>query len=533
MSQKLIAASITSIIIAVILTLLIVRPLTLGAFFTKAPPSPEVLWLQEQYQRSLLQKEIIRNNRIISKAELDIQNIPRNDALKLYTFIGTMSLFGVLALILGVSYSTVLREKGGTVFAKINENCQIPVRFRDIPQLYHLFYHIGLEQTGAENMEKAFKLNQAIVGEHTKLARMFKQPAAQAVEGIASMPAIATSASYPSFADLYAQNAISNNGSGFVIGLNTQLEPRYRRPQDFKALAMGGRQGSGKTLTLAYLLTCLIKYYDAKAFIIDPHIHNQESLKQVMHPLEKIKKVKSYNEFELPTALSTITGHFTRRMSGEESSERPIIFVIDELSRLFRNVKKKTDSSVFLQLITFLEQATQETRKTNIIFIGGAHTWDSRQFKGLTYIRDSFNSCLLHQMKPNQAKFFFDQPQEQRMIKKIQTPGDALMQIDFDTTPEHIHVPLITRSDIKGVAEELQPENDAPAPSCEALMPNSKDIVELLKDKREKSTLGKMDWNKQLSNATGISTSVLNSVLTGHRDLSQENAKRCWALLNR
>ena len=125
------------------------------------------------------------------------------------------------------------------------------------------------------------------------------------------------------------------------------------------------------------------------------------------------------------------------------------------------------------------------------------------------------------------------------MIKQVQSPGDALMQIDFDTEPEHIHVPLITRADIQSVAQDVTvcPKSEivAPASSCEAsvgLIPTPGKVTELLQQERENSSLGKMAWNTQLSEATGISTSVLNSVLTGHRELSTENTKHCWTFLN-
>jgi len=247
----------------------------------------------------------------------------------------------------------------------------------------------------------------------------------------------------PNMADLLRSGRIAPKTDALIFGNET------RRLSDLKSLAMVGVQGSGKTKTLAYLISSIMLSYEAEAYVIDPHKGHAEGLSTYINPLVNTGKLTVINPFDTPKLLTGLEQIIDARLSGNAPSTPPIIFVIDELNRL-----AKLD--VFDRLIEFIERCTTETRKANLTFIGSAHKWTARHFHGRSDIRGCMNSMLIHQTKPSQADLLLEDSQHKKLVKQLHNPGDAILVTDLGE-PAICKIPFCSQSDIRSVADQIAP----------------------------------------------------------------------------
>ena len=142
-----------------------------------------------------------------------------------------------------------------------------------------------------------------------------------------------------------------------------------------------------------------------------------------------------------------------RRLNGQEACTPEILLVIDELARLTR-------MECFDVLINFLERCTEETRKANMTFIGGSHSWTARHFNGRADIRRCINSLLIHKTKPSQAELLLEDTHDKQLVKQLQHPGDAILATDYGM-PTVITLPLCTLADMHTVARMVNADKPA------------------------------------------------------------------------
>ena len=385
---------------------------------------------------------------------LRIQLEQEEQAIRDIRFYGAVKqAFAVLipcGLLFGAGAAGVGFARRRAVFmAKIGES-EFPVHYSQIrrgalaQQLTALVTAEELKQSNA-GIDKAMALYVTLADMQVKALRAAPHSALPAVAAPAIIDAPATAA--PSFADLLRSGDIAP-GRPLILGF-ANAAPQYRQLTDIKAMSIAGFQGSGKTLSTAYLVTCgLLQFPSASAIIIDPHGQHDEGLASLLRPLAG-ERLRIVNPFEIGETMDSLTAQLDARLTGRESSAAPVILVIDELAQIGRADVFKT------KVFPFLERCTEETRKANMMFLGCSTKWNAKHFCGCADFRAAIPSLLIHKMKPSQADLLLEGAKERNLVKQISKPGQALLATSHDADPQIVTMPLITRQDIAEVKEQV------------------------------------------------------------------------------
>lgn len=352
-------------------------------------------------------------------------------------------------LLCGIVVSIGFSRRRAVFMARIGEHSELPVHYSQIrrgalaQQLTALVTAEQLKQSNA-GIDKAMALYVTLADMQVKALR------AAPVHALpAAAPAIidAPAAAAPSFADLLRSGDIAP-GRPLIFGF-ANAAPQYRQLTDIKAMSIAGFQGSGKTLSTAYLVTCgLLQFPSASAMIIDPHGQHEEGLASLLRPLAG-ERLRVVNPFEIGETMDSLTAQLDARLTGRESSAAPVFLVIDELAQIGRADVFKT------KVFPFLERCTEETRKANMLFLGCSTKWNAKHFCGCADFRAAIPSLLIHKTKPSQADLLLEGAKERNLVKQISRPGQALLATSHDADPQIVTMPLITRQDIAAVKEQV------------------------------------------------------------------------------
>jgi hypothetical protein len=318
------------------------------------------------------------------------------------------------------------------------------VKSPDFAQFMGLVAHI--EGVRAQNPEKALEmslqLTKAITG------RLAALPHPVQSSSSAAMPQLTP---VPTFRQLYDAGKVAP-GQPLCMGF-CQGEPQNRSINEIRSMAVAGAQGSGKTLSIAYLITSLLSIEkDSQGFVIDPHHKHHEGLWSYISPLEQTGRLTRVGEFECRERMEWLQDRLDARLNDQEPSTSLIFFVIDELPAI-----GKID--IFQQsILPVLSRCVSESRKARILFIGAGTRWQASNFGGDASIRQTLSSLWVHKTKPSQAEFLLEDSQDRKLVKALKSPGQALLATANSSDPSIVTVPLITKSDILTVAQALQPK---------------------------------------------------------------------------
>ncbi len=405
-------------------------------------------------ERERISLELLNLKKYQAKARLDIERVKLYADVSLY---GLIFLIGCTGLSGIIFVSAIYREKDKRASVhtyQIGQHNSIVIHERDL----HVAGTVALGLVNAQQMrqvnggvDKALSLCQAIAAmQHKQISQL-----AQAALPEQAQDAIDLPMRTPAFRDLLNDGAFVEGGD-LLCGFDSRNEPQTRSMDDLKAISVAGWQGSGKTLSMAYLTACsLIQCPGSFAYILDPHDKHKEGLGNILRPLEKTGRLKVVSKFEISNVIAHLDKVLDDRLEGRSSSGNRIILVIDELARL-------SGLPCFDTILSFVERCTNEIRKANILFIAGSTKWTARHFKGRADIRGTMPSSLVHHTKMSQAKLILEDMDKdtKALLKQVDRPGTALLSTSSRVDPSLIHVPLITPADIYQVAELLQVAND-------------------------------------------------------------------------
>ena len=391
-------------------------------------------------------------------------SLRRENDLTFYGWIGLLSAGGLALLILAVGVSRVKVKRAAVYIARIGQHSEIPIHEQDLPNFYPIAVNLSLAEIEASVStahDRAYRISRQMLDDITEYTRTLAGPRGR----LAAVPGHPAALSHfetplltatPTFADLLRKGTIAP-GQPLVVGYDRQGQPHVRALSDLKSVAVAGWQGSGKTLSMGYLVASSVLAAGVQVYVVDPHKHHPESLATLLQPLERTGQVTIVNPFDTPAVLADLNRTLDRRLAGEEANEPGILLVIDELARLAK-------MACFEVLVAFLERCTEETRKANSTFIGGSPKWTARHFKGRADIRGCMNSMLIHKTKPSQAELLLEDAHEKQLVKQLLRPGDAILATDY-AAPTVVSIPLCTRHDMETVADMLTiKRNLAPAP---------------------------------------------------------------------
>jgi len=381
-------------------------------------------------------------------------SLRRENNLSFYGAAGILSACGLSLLILAIGYSRAKVKRASVHTARIGQHSEIPIHQKDLQSFYPIAVNLSLAEIEASVSmahENAYRISRQMIADITDYTRALAGKRGMLALGAGhpelshfDVPVLTAT---PPFADLLRNETIAP-GKPLVLGYDRQGQPQYRSLQDLKSMAVAGWQGSGKTLSIGYIVAASVLAYGVHVYIIDPHKHHHESLYSRIQPLESTGHVTVINPFDTPALLDDLNSTLDRRLAGEEASEPGILLVIDELARLAK-------MDCFDVLVAFLERCTEETRKANITFIGGSHKWTARHFKGRADIRGCMNSMLIHKTKPSQADLLLEDARDKNLVKQLHRPGDAILVTDYDT-PTLVSIPFCKREDMKTVADMVK-----------------------------------------------------------------------------
>ncbi len=400
-----------------------------------------------------LEREALKQRNTLQAERFRIKhaNLQRYDDLNFYGIIGVLGVCGVSLLIVATGYSRAKIKHASVYIARIGQHSEIPIHQKDLQNFYPIAVNLSLaeiEASASTAHEKAYRISRQMLEDITDYTR-----ALAGKRGLlphdAGLPENADASVLPVVAagptcEMLLQNGMLASGKPLILGYDRQGQPQTRSLQDLKSLAVAGWQGSGKTLSMGYLVASSVLAYNVHVYVIDPHKQHPESLSSLIKPLEQTGHVTVINPFNTPTLLKKLNQTLDRRLAGEEPGEPGILLVIDEMARLAK-------MECFETLVTFLERCTEETRKANITFIGASHKWTARHFKGRADIRACMNSMLIHKTKPSQADLLLEDAQDKNLVKQIQRPGEAILVTDYDQ-PIVVSIPYCTRKDMHAIA---------------------------------------------------------------------------------
>jgi hypothetical protein len=398
----------------------------------------------------------------LEKLQLRQHNLHRYDSLKYYGLIGLLGAANLSLLIIAGAYARIRMKRSSVHTAHIGQHGSIPVHYKDLQDFYPIAVNLSLAEIEAATStahQKAYNISRQMVEDITSYTRAIAGKRGFVLSGTEQpgtlQAALPASVSVPSFAELL-ENGMAAPGKPIIMGFH-QGQAQERSLKDLKSLAIAGWQGSGKTMSIAYLVASSVLAYGVRVYIVDPHKNHTEGLYPLIKPLEKTGHVTVINPFDTPTLIKNLNETLERRLTGKESSESGILLVIDELARLAK-------MDCFDTLVTFLERCTEETRKANITFIGGSHKWTARHFKGRADIRGCMNSMLIHKTKPSQADLLLEDSQDKRLVKHIHRPGDAILVTDF-SHPTLVSMPYCTPKDMERVTALITHSSTADIPA--------------------------------------------------------------------
>lgn len=422
----------------IVLLVVIIMCAVVYKIVTTSPPTPGLRQAQLTYETERIQ--------------LMQENLKRDNSLKFYATIGLIGAMNLSLLILSSGYVRAKVKRSSVHTAHIGKHSSIPVHYKDLQSFYPIAVNLSLAEIEASTTkahEQAYQISRQMIEDITNYTRAISGKRGFNLFGIGQseemQPALPTSTFTPSFAELLAKGLIAP-GKPMILGYS-QGQPQFRSLSDLKSLAIAGWQGSGKTLSTAYIIASSVLAQGVYAYIVDPHKNHEQGLYTLIKPLEKTGHVKVINPFDTSTLIQNLSTILDRRLTGKEPSTPGILLVIDELARLSK-------MECFEVLVAFLERCTEETRKANITFIGGSHKWTARHFKGRADIRGCMNSMLIHKTKPSQANLLLEDSHDKNLVKQIQHPGEAILVTDFDT-PILVSMPLCTRDDMNTVADTV------------------------------------------------------------------------------
>lgn len=443
-------------------------------------------------------------------------NYPRLIWGGLAVFAGTLLFIGFSAI-----YTRVQRSQ--IFFAKIDQS-EIPILKKHLPEMTPII--TGL--VTAKQLEANALMYEKVIPLYADLIelqrRQYQSLPLNQTKALPLSDAVTLPNHIPTLTELLQRGELSPGRPG-ILGYDVQGEPIKRSLRDCKSLAITGQQGSGKTLTMAYLVSVGVLCDHAQAYIIDPHLGHPEGLSTYLQPLIETGRVQAVNSFETPGLIKQLDHLLDRRLAGIENSDPTIIFVIDELARLAK-------LEVFDGLVAFLERCSEETRKANMIFIGASHKWTARHFKNRADIRACMNSALIHHTKPSMADLLLEDTHDRNLVKDITQPGQAVLMTDFSPT-QLIHIPYLTIADVQQIANTLGVVQENTLDVAFTAIASHTEPVALPENviafPEKPLTLSNVrQWADSFSSKAeaarhiGIDRTYLSKILSGERDLTPE-----------
>lgn len=452
-----------------------------------------------------------------------------------------------VVLVLVWACAVKLVRQASVYIATIGEST-IPVHYTDLQRLYPVL--IGLtsaeiQASLSDKHDKAFQMTRQILASMGLLTRTLVGS-----RGVVALPSVgqesvslATNVNYgvPSFSSLITHDLLNSDLIlGFVNG-----QPVRGSWHDLKTCAIAGKQGSGKTNTLRFLLVQGL-LQGVETWILDPHKNHKEGLVRSLGEVSQFVHV--VNPFDVQMFFDGLNQRINRRLQGEEESH-PCLLVIEELASL-------SHSSAMPDVLQVLQRFTEETRKVQMFGLFSSQKWNSRRFQQSAEIRQCLNSSYIHKTKMSQADLLLEDRENARRVQRLQRPGQAVFVSDYGD-PQVVDIPLVTEYDLQALVERLQPQagtnqtqtgttrhkpgtNQTQTGTKTGTLAGTKDVL-CLSEGVQTDTMT-VDWiltqmtrkhlkKAELARQAGVSVSLVKKILNKERTLTKETQQKFFEIL--
>lgn len=498
-------------------------------FHNPATPNPKELQLADLR----LTNAIAREQNTSDKIAIQRTNLHRDATIAFigYVTIPVISLFLTTAMV--ISWIVTQQKRANLTTVTLPGGSVIPVERRYLHEMTPIIHNLTLAQITAANggnAEQSWAMAQQIIESSVAINRslgMDKRPTRLSLAAsfqAAPQPSdmMAVPSATPGFAELHAANQIATD-HGLLIGFHPNGIPAYRALADFKSVAIGGEQRSGKSYAAAYFMMCFFLYYRAQIHILDMHWQNEKSLTQLMRPMIDAGHITSHNPIDTLNVITQFNVTIDRRLQGHDDCTTPLILVIDETLSLIRWL---TEQKQLPQLVNLMKRCGEETAKANVMLIAIAHRWTQKDI-GDAQIRQALNSIILLRQHPDQANLFLRNPAQSRMIRNLKQPGDALIMISYDSEPAQVRIPFISRGTIEEFASSVKATaNDVvPTANQQAMLDTQSVITTMQWDDLCKKITAANLVQQDVAKRCGLSASTYSRILKGEQRTEANYAK--------
>jgi hypothetical protein len=223
-------------------------------------------------------------------------------------------------------------------------------------------------------------------------------------------------------------------GLDLLLGYRVDGTPRYGMWDDLRTFVVAGKSRSGKTVTMAfYIVQALLA--GAVVYVCDPHYSKKSGLLKVLDPLVPYLQV-ARKDSEIVTLVKNFKAIMETRVAALDSSNRPMLLVIDEWSKLLRDLSSD-DTDVLVN--TVLACAEEYAGYNGYAMIAG-HEWTARESGGRkgAAIRRGFHAVFLHRIDEEYARYLLPGAKGRKMAKQAPNlaTGRAIFldaEGDYDT----------------------------------------------------------------------------------------------------
>lgn len=257
----------------------------------------------------------------------------------------------------------------------------------------------------------------------------------------------------PTTRQLLAEGRI-RPGAPMILGF-TLTGPLYGSADQLYTAAIGGRSGSGKTRTVAYLALQAAQN-GARILAIDPHAHKPDALAPLLNALgPAMLRPTAGTPAEWDAVLQAGEELLAARRGGAPCW--PALLIIDEYT-LFQRIGDDRGR----RMATLVEGIATEGRgfQLNAIIMG--QNWKATRTGG-TEVREACSSGIMHRGDERQARYLISDSDLAATAPQL-VPGRAIFA-PTDDEPQVIGIPFTDLADMYAVGRSLPaPSPASPAP---------------------------------------------------------------------
>jgi hypothetical protein len=235
--------------------------------------------------------------------------------------------------------------------------------------------------------------------------------------------------------------------------------PRFEKFGNVRSIAIGGKNGTGKTSTIAFFSLQAV-LYGFQLVIIDPHIGNPESIANKLEPVANFMVRPAASQAQLVDVLSAVNDELENRKLTPSTVYQPWVIVLDELPAMIRKAKGTDGISTIINAIAAIND---EGRKYGMFMIAGGQRW-KQSSSGSADVRQSFPAVITHKNSLSEVALLMDCTPSEATLGTQLSIGQVYIN-DSVESMMHTAIPFVAAQDapiVARVAESFRNFDEMP-----------------------------------------------------------------------